>query len=111
MAAAKVNITVEYGESWNFQAVFPLTLSLSGSTIDVEITKLKDEHPVRAYITLSTTDSSLTVAGQAVSFNLAHTVLQSILAAGKYHWRMYVTYSSGVRDEIMGGTFNYKETV
>lgn len=111
MPAAKVDITVEYGESWNFQALFPNTLSLVGATVDVEITKLRDEHPCRAYIKLSNADGSLMITGQQVHFLLPHTTLQKILNAGKYHWRLYVQYSSTDRDEVMGGVFNYKEVV
>ena len=109
--AARVDLSVDYGESWKFEAVFPLTLTLVGATVDIELLRIKNDYPDRSILKLSNSDASLTVntTTNTVSFLTPAVCLRNLMVAGKYHWRMYIQWADTVRDEIMGGNFTFKE--
>lgn len=110
MATAKVDLVVDFGESWKFLATFPAGLLVSASVVDIEILESKNNPPETAYIKLSTSDSSVSLTGDTVSFLVTHEKLQRKLKPKVYHWRFYITWQDSSREEIMGGNFNYRET-
>lgn len=113
MPAAQVNLEVGFGESWDFDAIFPNSLDFTSAVVEIEVLKTKDILPERALLSLSTVDASITVtvgvSTTTISFFATDKTLQRALEAGNYHWRMYIKWLSGIRDEIMSGKFIYKE--
>jgi hypothetical protein len=108
MAAAILNLQVDYGSSWEFQATFPNSLSLVGATVLVEVGYKKNFQTADAIISLvSPTD--ITITGQTISFSYSYTNLLEELQPITYHWRLYITWASGIRDEIISGNFDYVE--
>lgn len=112
MATAKVDLVIDYGESWKLIANFPstLTTALATAIVDVEILQAKNIRPEESLLKLSTSAGNVTLTGSTVSLAVSSQDLQNKLKAGKYHWRFYVHWADGVREEVMGGTFSYLET-
>lgn len=112
MATAKVDLIIDYGESWKLIANFPSTLTsgLATALIEVEVLQTKNLRPEDVLLRLSTSNSTITVTGSTVSFVVSSKDLQNKLKAGKYHWRFYILWADGIREEVMGGSFTYMES-
>jgi hypothetical protein len=108
MAAATLNLQVDYGSSWEFQATFPNSLSLVGAAVLVEVGYKKNFTSTDALISL-VSPIDIDIVGQTISFSYSYADLLTELQPITYHWRLYITWASGIRDEIISGNFDYVE--
>lgn len=108
--AAIVNLNINYGASWVFQATFPIELDLSGALVDVEVLPAADSPSSEALLKFSTANK-INITGQVVSFNITSKLLINSLLPNDYYWRLFIKYANGIRDNVMSGNFIFRDSV
>lgn len=120
MAAGNNVQNIEYGSDWDYAAVFPI--NLSGSNLEIEILENKNDrsecrlvYATNASVSkdsnISLTQTSVSPVEYTISLRVPATTLIRKVGAGKFHWRLYITFPSGLKEMALGGKFNYRESV
>ena len=107
---AQYNVQIWRNDTW--AQVFAITannvaVNLSGSTITIQVRKTANASTID--LSLSTTDSSITIGG--ASSNQITLNKKVTIAAGSYLYDMNVTFPSGEVKTYIWGTFFVQEDI
>ena len=107
---AQYNVQIWRNDTW--AQVFAITannvaVNLSGSTITIQVRKTANASTID--LSLSTTDSSITIGG--ASSNQITLNKKVTIAAGSYLYDMNVTFPSGEVKTYVWGTFFVQEDI
>jgi hypothetical protein len=107
---AQYNVQIWRNDTW--AQVFAITannvaVDLSGSTITIQVRKTANASTID--LSLSTTDSSITIGG--ASSNQITLNKKVTIAAGSYLYDMNVTFPSGEVKTYVWGTFFVQEDI
>jgi len=107
---AQYNVQIWRNDTW--AQVFAITannvaVNLSGSTITIQVRKTANASTID--LSLSTTDSSITIGG--ASSNQITLNKKVTIAAGSYLYDMNVTFASGEVKTYVWGTFFVQEDI
>jgi hypothetical protein len=107
---AQYNVQIWRNDSWSQTfAIFAndVAVNLSGSTITIQVRKTANASTID--LSLSTTDSSITIGG--ASSNQITLNKKVTIAAGSYLYDMNVTFPSGEVKTYIWGTFFVQEDI